>query len=84
MATDELTAILNRENIALRAERESLIGAQANVASENAPKEYERYRAIVFKALELAGPQHPAFNLQPYIELVRAADALGLDVVKRS
>lgn len=35
------------------------------------------------KAAELAGDVHPMFNLQPYIDAVRSADALGLDVVRR-
>lgn len=35
------------------------------------------------KALELVKGCDPALNLQPYIDLVAQADALGLDVVRR-
>lgn len=40
-------------------------------------REYER------KALELTKGCPPEFNIAPYIELVRAADALGFDVISK-
>lgn len=46
--------------------------------------EYLRYeRELERKALELMKGAPPMLNITPYIELVRAADALGFDVVRR-
>lgn len=45
---------------------------------------HKREEAYRRKALELVGPQHLLFNIAPIIQLVREADALGLDLVKRA
>lgn len=49
---------------------------------------YEAYqhkeRELMQKALQLAGPVHPAYNMAPILDLVRQADALGFDLIPRN
>jgi hypothetical protein len=40
-------------------------------------------RSVVERALKLAEGQPPSANLTPYLEIVKAADRLKLDVVRR-
>jgi hypothetical protein len=44
----------------------------------------ERERGYVRKALELLGDVPSAYNMAPVVDLIRIADSLGVDVVKRS
>lgn len=53
----------------------------ANTAYNQAA-EYER--RMMDKALELAKGYPPEFNITPLVELVKRADAMGLDLVRRS
>lgn len=40
-------------------------------------------RELMNRALQLVGPTDPMYNLAPLLQLLRAADALGFDVVRR-
>lgn len=44
--------------------------------------EYER--SVVERALKLCEGGDPKMNIAPYLELIKAADALKCDVVKRT
>lgn len=47
-------------------------------------QEYIDYeRSVIERALKLAEGQPPEANLAPYLDLVKAADRLWLDVVRR-
>ena len=43
----------------------------------------ETERRYKVKAVELCKGQHPAYNIDPVLTLVRLADRLGFDVVTR-
>lgn len=43
----------------------------------------EKEREYMRKALDLAGTQNGAYNIAPVLDLVRQADALGFEVVKK-
>ena len=47
----------------------------------NQAAEYEQ--RMLAKARELVSGQDPAFNIAPTLELVKMADRMGYDVVKR-
>lgn len=40
-------------------------------------------RELLNRALQLVGPVHPMYNIAPVLDLVRQADALGFDLVRR-
>jgi len=64
-------------------ERNACAALQQEITNRwNQAAEYER--RIRQKALELTKGFPPEFNLAPLIELVKKADALGLDLVRRS
>ena len=43
--------------------------------------EYER--SVMQRALQLTGGGHPAYNIQPLLDLIKQADALGFDVIPK-
>ena len=43
----------------------------------------QREAEYAAKAYELCKDQHPSYNLGPVMDLLRQADALGFDVVRR-
>ena len=45
---------------------------------------FEYEQRMMVKARDLAGDQHPAYNIAPLLDLVKQADRLGFDVVRRS
>jgi hypothetical protein len=46
--------------------------------------EYERReRALMNRALQLVGQGHPYYNIAPVLDLIRQADALGFDLVRK-
>lgn len=44
----------------------------------------QRERGYFSKAIELLGDVPPQYNLAPLLSLIRSADSLGFDVVKRA
>lgn len=47
------------------------------------PKHLSYELSVVERALKLCKGCAPEMNLAPYLELIKAADALGCDVVRR-
>lgn len=58
-----------------------LQGAEALANGFNRANEWEH--RMMQKARELTGDQNPMFNMAPTLELVKLADSMGYDVVRR-